>query len=97
MKIIQTGVFSRTVRKLHKKEKAALDKAVRAIVEAPNIGDSKIGDLAGVNVYKYKDSDKQYLLAYRYDGESKTLTLLALGSHENFYRDLKRQTKYQGV
>ena len=89
MKIIQTGVFSRTVRKLHKKEKTALDKAVRAIVEAPNIGDSKIGDLTGVTVYKYKDSDKQYLLAYRYDDES--LTLLALGSHENFYRDLKRQ------
>ena len=91
MKIIQTGVFSRTVRKLHKKEKAALDKAVRAIVEAPNIGDSKIGDLTGVTVYKYKDSDKQYLLAYRYDDKSKTLILLALGSHENFYRDLKRQ------
>ena len=91
MKIIQTGIFSRTVKKLHKKEKAALDKAVRAIVEAPNIGDAKIGDLAGVTVYKYKDSDKQYLLAYRYDGES--LTLLALGSHENFYRDLKRLVK----
>lgn len=93
MKIIQTGVFSRTVRKLHKKEKTALDEAVRAIVKAPNIGDSKIGDLTGVTVYKYKDSDKQYLLAYRYDDESKTITLLALGSHENFYRDLKRVVK----
>ena len=91
MKIIQTGVFSRTVRKLHKKEKTALDEAVRAIVKAPNIGDSKTGDLTGVTVYKYKDFDKQYLLAYRYDDES--LTLLALGSHENFYRDLKRLVK----
>lgn len=93
MKIIQSGVFSRTVRKLHKKEKAALDKAVRVLVKAPTIGDSKTGDLTGVNVYKYKDSDKQYLLAYRYDDKLKTLTLLALGSHENFYRDLKLQVK----
>jgi mRNA-degrading endonuclease YafQ of YafQ-DinJ toxin-antitoxin module len=29
------------------------------------------------------------LLAYTYEEEVVTLTLLALGSHENFYRNLK--------
>jgi len=31
------------------------------------------------------------LLAYEYDDASDTLTLLAFGSHENFYRDLKKK------
>jgi len=30
------------------------------------------------------------LLAYSYEDEVLTLSLLALGSHENFYRDLKQ-------
>jgi mRNA-degrading endonuclease RelE of RelBE toxin-antitoxin system len=29
-------------------------------------------------------------LAYTYDDEKIIVTLLAVGSHENFYRDLKR-------
>jgi len=31
------------------------------------------------------------LLAYNYDETDENFTLLALGSHENFYRDLKKQ------
>ena len=50
----------------------------------------KTGDLAGVQVYKYKRKTQQYLLAYRVNPTGKILTLLALGSHENFYRDLKK-------
>ncbi|MDD1628743.1 MAG: type II toxin-antitoxin system RelE/ParE family toxin [Methylococcaceae bacterium] len=30
------------------------------------------------------------LLAYQYHRESATITLLSYGSHENFYRDLKK-------
>jgi len=41
-----------------------------------------------VHVYKFRVLDRQYLLAYEYDRE--TLFLLALGVHENFYRDIKR-------
>ena len=38
-------------------------------------------------VYKFDCVNQQYLLAYEYD--PKTRILLALGVHENFYRDLK--------
>jgi len=44
-----------------------------------------------VRVYKYKAKTLQYLLAYTYDTNSETITLLAVGPHENFYRDLKNQ------
>lgn len=90
MKVIQSGIFSRTIKKLHKKEKAAVDRAIRKIISNISIGDMKKGTLAGVRVYKYKVADKQYLLAYRIEKKPARITLLALGSHENFYRDLSK-------
>jgi len=90
MKVVQSGIFSRTVKKLHKQEKSALDRAIRKITANPEIGSLKIGDLAGVYVHKYKSNNVQYLLAYKYNDDELILTLLALGTHENFYRDLKR-------
>ena len=49
----------------------------------------KKGDLAGVFVYKFKCIGQLTLLAYEYD--TATRKLLLLGSHENFYRNLKRE------
>ena len=69
-------------------EKLDVDSAVDAIVKTPEIGEPKRGDLAGVRVYKYKRNGQSMLLAYESDPE--TRMLLLLGSHENFYRDLKR-------
>ena len=46
------------------------------------------GDLAGVRVYKFDCINQLYLLAYLWDESSRTW--LAVGPHENFYRDLKR-------
>ena len=91
MKIQQSGIFSRRVKKLHPAEKQSLDDAIKTIIVNPAIGQVKIGDLAGVQVYKYKHKAQQYLLAYRFVEEELILTLLALGTHENFYRDLKKQ------
>jgi mRNA-degrading endonuclease RelE of RelBE toxin-antitoxin system len=89
MKILQAGLFSRAAKKLHRPEKERLDNAVKALTANPEAGDSKIGDLSGVRVYKFKVNLDKMLLAYLYDKETDTLTLLAYGSHENFYRDLK--------
>ena len=91
MKIQQSGIFSRRVKKLHPAEKQSLDDAIKTIIDNPAIGQVKIGDLAGVQVYKCKHKAQQYLLAYRFVEEELILTLLALGTHENFYRDLKKQ------
>jgi len=91
MIVKQSGIFSRRVKKLHPAEKQALDMAIKEIIKNPDIGELKVGDLAGVQVYKYKYKTQQNLLAYRFSEEERVLTLLALGSHENFYRDLKKQ------
>lgn len=92
MNIVQTTAFSKAVKKLHKNQKKDLDEAVKAIVQNPDIGDPKVGDLSGVSVYKFKMVKQLTLLAYQYEDETITLSLLALGTHENFYRDLKKTT-----
>ena len=88
VQVLQSTAFSRAYKKLHKAQKADVDDAVEAIVKAPDLGEAKRGDLAGVYVYKFKSNSQLMLLAYAWDPE--TRMLLLLGSHENFYRDLKR-------
>ena len=89
MRVLVTPTFERAVKKLHKQQKAALDEAVRTIVGQPEAGETKVGDLAGVQVYKFRMGSLLCLLAYRVLDEN-TLKLLMVGPHENFYRDLKR-------
>lgn len=89
MRILVTPTFERAVKKLRKQQKTALDEAVRTIVRQPEIGEAKVGDLAGVQVYKFRMGNLLCLLAYRVLDES-TIKLLMVGPHENFYRDLKR-------
>jgi hypothetical protein len=87
-KIIQSPIFAKQKNKLHKNQLKDLDKAVKTIFENPDIGDLKVGDLQEIRVYKFKSMSNQILLAYGVDVH--TLHLFAFGSHENFYRNLKK-------
>ena len=89
MRLLITPTFARTVKKLHPQQKSALDDAVRAIAGNPDLGEPKVGDLAGVQVYKFRMGSQLALLAYRVL-DPDTLKLLMVGPHENFYRDPKR-------
>lgn len=84
----QTSGFLRAYKKLHNNQKDAVDQAVANIVRDPGLGEAKKGDLAGVYVFKFDCVNQLFLLAYEYDPS--TRVLLLLGSHENFYRNLKR-------
>ena len=63
---------------------------MKIIVNSPDIGHSKVADLAGIFVYKFKMAKQLTLLAYTYENKIITLTLLALGIPENFYREIKK-------
>lgn len=65
MRLLVTPTFERTVKKLHQQQKAPLDEAVHVIAAAPDIGEVKVGDLLGVQVYKFKMINQLCLLAYR--------------------------------
>lgn len=77
MKVIQSGIFKRKVKKLVKAQKLQLDEAVMAILTQPDIGDEKKGDLQGVYVHRFPMNNITYLIAYRFSTE--TLELLMLG------------------
>jgi len=87
--IIQSSIFAKQKKKLHKQQIKDLDKAVKTIFDDPTIGDMKVGDLGRVQVYKFKSQTQQILLAY--EVIDSTLYLYSFGSHENFYRDLKKR------
>lgn len=89
MRLLVTPTFERTVKKLHRQQKADLDEAVRAVAGNTDIGEAKVGDLAGIQVYKFRMANQLCLLAYRVLDED-TVKLLMVGPHENFYRDLKQ-------
>lgn len=81
--------FKKAYKKLHSNQKQYVDDAIRAIIIDPKIGQEKKGDLMGVSVHKFKIDHQEMLLAYEWHPHERLL--LALGVHENFYRDLKRQ------
>lgn len=87
--VLQMPAFKRVYKKLAASHQDVVDDAVRTIVANPEIGEAKKGDLGGVYVHKFPLSRQQMLLAYEWN--PKTRVLLLLGSHENFYRDLKRR------
>ena len=91
MKIFQSRSFAQKVKKLSKAEKTTLDTEITKIIAEPEVGIEKKGDLRGVFVHKFKIKSTQHLLAYRFTKTS--LELIMLGSHENYYRDLKKYLK----
>ncbi|WP_347332932.1 type II toxin-antitoxin system RelE/ParE family toxin [Marinimicrobium locisalis] len=89
--VLQTPTFKKAVKKLKPNQKKDLDLAVKDLVANPNIGEQKKGDLAFLRVHKFKMNKQLTLLGYSFDDGALVLELMALGSHENFYRDLKRE------
>ncbi|MEA3355722.1 MAG: type II toxin-antitoxin system RelE/ParE family toxin [Candidatus Bipolaricaulota bacterium] len=85
--------FNRIKKKLPEPLRLEIDDQVNRICENPTIGKLKTGDLKNVRIHKFTHLGQLYLLAYTVDETDKVVYLLAIGGHENFYRDLKRYLK----
>ena len=90
MDVLVTLTFEQQTKKLHKNQKHILDQVIRAIAENPDSGESKKADLLGISVYKFLIGNQEWLLAYRILSKN-SIKLLLVGTHENFYRNLKRK------
>ena len=86
--LAQRPVFKRMYKKLHPNQREAVHAAIRTILDDPDCGEEKKGDLAAVRVFKFDCIHQTFLLAYTWDGA--LCTLLSLGPHENCYRNLER-------
>ncbi|RLB00980.1 MAG: type II toxin-antitoxin system RelE/ParE family toxin [Deltaproteobacteria bacterium] len=91
MKVLQSRLFEQRVRKFSKEQKLILDEQINLLIENPEIGTEKKGDLKEVFVHKFKIKTIQYLLAYRFNEEK--IELIMIGPHQNYYRDLKKYLK----
>ncbi len=91
MLILQSRIFENKVKKFSVAQKAQLDIIIKDIVNSPSVGERKKGDLSDVFIYKFRIDHKIYLLAYAFSANR--LELLMIGSHENYYKDLKNYLK----
>ena len=82
--------FDRVLEKLPAALRAEVDRQVRAVCSDPWAGEPKRSDLSGVFVRTFRLAGQVQLLAYWIDETEGHITLLALGGHGNFYRDLKQ-------
>ena len=92
--------FAQYVKKAHKSLQLAIEDAVWFVCDSPDIGEPQVGDLAGIRVYKFRFNRQEYLVAYRAPVEDLPLEFLIIdfyqvGSHENFYADLKHYLRQE--
>ena len=90
IEVVTTLTFRKAVKKLKPNQKTDLDTAIRGLMADPLLGEQKKGDLSFMRVFKFKMAKQLTLLAYSYDDHRLILELITVGSHENFYRDVKR-------
>ena len=86
----QSRRFARAYKRLHLRQAADVDAAVAAVADDPQRGERKKGDLAELWVYKFHSQGQLFLLGYTQEQHLRLISLEAIGPHENFYRDLKR-------
>lgn len=89
--------FAQFVKKQHKAFRAVIEDETNTICATPEIGELKIGDLAGIRVHKFRFNKQEYLIAY-YVNEENLAEFIAIdfykiGTHENFYEELKKYLK----
>ena len=82
--IIVSNHFLKFKRKSPKKLQLKIDNEVNNIINNPEIGELKKGDLKAIRVHKFKLKAQLYLLSYEIKGE--TLFLYLTDTHEDYYK-----------
>jgi mRNA-degrading endonuclease RelE of RelBE toxin-antitoxin system len=80
--------FRKFVKKQTRPFQLIIEDEVHKIIETPEIGDLKKGDLQGYRVHKFRFRNTDFLIAYRlHEAE---VVFYIIGPHENFYQNLKK-------
>ena len=88
MDILYKPPFRKFVKKQSRAFQLVIEDEVEGVRNIPDIGEAKKGDLSGLKVHKFKFQRQEYLIAYK--EESNTIIFYMIGTHENFYRELKQ-------
>lgn len=91
IEIQQTRTFKKTFNRLSDKQKDLVDEEIGRIVDNPELGERKKGDLSHLWVHKFKIDGQQVLLGYSWNEIGLVITLMNIGPHENFYQEAKKR------
>ncbi|MFQ5712512.1 MAG: type II toxin-antitoxin system RelE/ParE family toxin [Candidatus Scalinduaceae bacterium] len=83
--------FKKFVKKQSRPFQLAIEDEVENILNDPDIGEVKKGNLSGFKVYKFNFKGQQFLIAYLL--KQNNIIFYMIGTHENFYLRLKRYLK----
>ncbi|QWE20956.1 type II toxin-antitoxin system RelE/ParE family toxin [Polynucleobacter sp. AP-Kolm-20A-A1] len=100
MKVTYKRAFAQFVKKASKPLQLAIEIRVDEVCNDPGIGQQKQGDLQGMFVYKFRFNTQEYLMAYQFDSftgatEITWIEFCQIGSHENFYTQLKKSIRFK--
>nr|CAA6830550.1 MAG: Unknown protein [uncultured Thiotrichaceae bacterium] len=85
--------FKKALSKLPDVQLKSIEDEIDRIVDDPEIGEQKKGDLSHLRVHKFKLDNQLALLGYSWLEEKVEIYLLQFGPHENFYQKMKEQRK----
>lgn len=91
MTALYKPAFRKFVKKQNRAFQLAIEDEVYEVLKTPRSGEQKKGDLTGLRVHKFKFHKQEYLVAYTI--EARNIVFYMIGTHENFYRELKSYLK----
>ncbi|EGR1035019.1 type II toxin-antitoxin system RelE/ParE family toxin [Vibrio cholerae] len=93
VEVFQTNRFEKQMNKLSQKQCELVEDEIDKIIDNPEIGTRKKGDLSHLWVHKFKLDKQEVLLGYSWVEDKLELYLLNIGSHENYYDSMKKSRK----
>ena len=93
IEVYQSRRFEKKFESLSEREQGEVDEQIEIIIDNPEIGERKKGDLDFLRVHKFRMNNQQYLLGYSWVEGKMEIYLLSVGTHENFYDEQKRHRK----
>jgi len=93
IEVYQSNRFERALGKLSEEQLKVVEDEIDDILDNPEIGEKKKGDLSYLRVHKFKLNNNLVLLGYSWVEDKLELCLLSIGPHENFYDKMKKSRK----
>jgi mRNA-degrading endonuclease RelE of RelBE toxin-antitoxin system len=91
IEVRQTRVFKKAYKRLSQNQQDLVDDEIDKIIENPDLGTRKKGNLSHLWVHKFKMNSAEVLLGYSWNEGALVITLMNVGPHENFYEEAKKR------
>lgn len=91
--VYQVPTFTKAFKKFSDKDKELIEDEIDLIIENPDIGEQKKGDLSHLWVHKFIMNNQQVLLGYSLREEQLELWLLNIGGHTKTFIEKQKKAE----